>query len=69
MCVTVPELVWLAGDTAPTESNRSRLLGKKERATMAPVPDANVYRAADRFIERHGEEALPVRPWRPVTIG
>jgi hypothetical protein len=25
---------------------------------MAPVPDANVYRAADRFIERHGKEAL-----------
>jgi hypothetical protein len=25
---------------------------------MAPIPDANVYRAADRLIRRHGEEAL-----------
>lgn len=25
---------------------------------MAPIPDANVYRAADRLIQRHGEQAL-----------
>lgn len=25
---------------------------------MAPIPDAIVYRAADRLIQRHGDEAL-----------
>jgi hypothetical protein len=25
---------------------------------MAPIPDAIIYRAADRLMQRHGEEAL-----------